>query len=83
MSRTILLLAAAGIALGAAVPASAQDTDRVKALIQQALAQQTQPGQPATPGGLPQPAGPVVNLTEDEAVTRATGAAGAGPFGMR
>lgn len=68
MSRTFSLLALAGAVVVAATPAFAQGQDRVKELIQQALAQQ---GQPA-PVAAGQPTGPVVNLTEDEAVTRAT-----------
>ncbi len=67
---------ATAVAIGTAAPASAQDTDRVKELIQQALASQGQPaqGQPAQPApvpGLTEPAGSVVNLTEEEAVKRA------------
>lgn len=69
MSKTFSLLAAAGIVVIAAAPAAAQDQDHVKALIQQALAQQ---GQPAPGSNLTQPTGPVVNLTEDQAVQRAT-----------
>jgi outer membrane protein len=72
VSRTILMLAAATIVIGTAAPVSAQDTDRVKELIQQALAQQGQPAPPASTPGLTQPTGPVVNLTEEEAVNRAS-----------
>lgn len=76
MSKTLSALAAAGITLGlslggAITPASAQQAtpdDRVKELITQA---QQQAGQPAGPGALV-PQGPVVNLTEQEAVARAT-----------
>jgi outer membrane protein len=67
--KTFFLLAAAGITVAAAAPAAAQDKDHVKELIRQALARQ---GQPAPSPTLTQPTGPVVNLTEDEAVTRAT-----------
>ncbi len=66
------MLAAAVVLIGTAAPLSAQDTDRVKELIQQALAQQGQPAPtPGTPA-LSQPTGPVVNLTEEEAVNRAS-----------
>jgi outer membrane protein TolC len=61
----------AAVAFSVAAPASAQDTDRVKELIQQALAQQAQPTQPAPATGLTPRTGPVVNLTEEEAVNRA------------
>lgn len=67
MSKTFSLLAAAGIVVIAAAPVAGQEQDRVKELIQQALAQQGQPSSTLT-----QPAGPVVNLTEDQAVQRAT-----------
>ena len=69
MSKTISLLAVAGIAVVTAAPAAAQTQDRVKELIQQALAQQ---GQPAPAPTVTQPAGPTVSLTEDQAVARAT-----------
>jgi outer membrane protein TolC len=72
VSRTIFRLAVAALAFGVAAPVSAQDTDRVKELIQQALAQQAQPSQPAPAQGLNTPGGAVVNLTEEEAITRAT-----------
>jgi outer membrane protein TolC len=71
VSRTILRLAVAAVAVGVAAPVSAQDTDRVKELVRQALAQQAQPSQPTSPTAL-NPTGPVVNLTEEEAVNRAT-----------
>ena len=69
MSKTFSLLAAAGFVVSAAAPLAAQDTDRVKELIQQAMAQQPQPA-PASPAT--QPSGPIVNLTEQQAVERAT-----------
>jgi outer membrane protein TolC len=56
----------------AAAPAGAQDQDRVKELIQQALAKQGQPATPAPEPGVTQPTGPVVNLTEEDAVNRAS-----------
>jgi outer membrane protein TolC len=66
------MLAAAVVVIGTAAPVSAQDTDRVKELIQQALAQQGQPAPAPGVPGLSQPTGPVVNLTEEEAVNRAS-----------
>ena len=76
MSKTARTLAAAGFILASALPALAQQQtdgpskDRVQALIAQAM-QQT--GQAPTPTpATPLPAeGPVVNLTEQEAVARA------------
>ncbi len=75
MSKTASFTVAAALAVALATPASAQEpqhqapapsADHVKALIQQAMAQTT-PGT-QVPGA---PAGPVVNLTIDEAVNRA------------
>ncbi len=66
------MLAAAVILIGTAAPVSAQDADRVKELIQQALAQQGQPAPTSGVPGLNQPTGPVVNITEEEAVNRAS-----------
>lgn len=71
MSTSLSLLAAASLIVGAAAPAAAQDPDRVKQLIAQALARQTQPA-PATPVAPVPPAGPVVNLAEEQAVSRAS-----------
>lgn len=71
MSKTLSLLAAASVFVGTAASAAAQDTDRIKELIQQAMAQQTQPA-PGTDSSLSQPSGPVINLTEQQAVDRAT-----------
>jgi len=65
VSKTFSLLAVAGIVVAAAAPAAAQDQDRVKELIQQALAQQGAVTQPS------QPAGPRIDLTVDQAVERA------------
>jgi outer membrane protein len=80
VSKTACTLAAAGFILASAFPAVAQQQkaqepskEHVQALIAQAMQQQTTPS-PA--GGaspmLVQPAGPTVNLTEQEAVARAT-----------
>ena len=75
MSKTASFTVAAALAVALATPASAQEpqhqapppsADHVKALIQQAMAQTT-PGT-QVPGA---PAGPVANLTIDEAVNRA------------
>jgi len=71
VSKTLSLLAAAGIVMGTAAPLAAQETDRVKELIQQAMAQQPLPTTGTTPA-VGQPAGPVVSLTEQEVVDRAT-----------
>ena len=79
MSKTARTLAAAGFIFASALPALAQQaaqqepsTEHVKALIAQAMQQTGQPPAPA-PVALPDPqAGPTVNLTEDEAVARAT-----------
>jgi outer membrane protein TolC len=78
VSTTLSRLAFAGLAfLLAALPASAQppSDDHVKALIAQAMQQQAQP--PSSVPGAPVPGlavqpGPTVNLTEQEAVARAT-----------
>jgi outer membrane protein TolC len=76
VSKTLSALATAGISFGICVatvaPAAAQQAtsdDRVKALIAQA--QQQAGGQPTTLATL-DAQGPVVNLTEQEAVSRAT-----------
>jgi outer membrane protein len=71
VSKTACTLAAAGFILASTFPAFAQQTakeaskEHVQALIAQAMQQQTAPV-------LVQPAGPTVNLTEQEAVARAT-----------
>lgn len=75
MSKTARTLAAAGFIIASALPALAQRAqepgkEHVQALIAQAM-QQT--GQPPAPVTMPVvPAGPTVNLTEQEAVARAT-----------
>ncbi|CAN5693278.1 TolC family protein [soil metagenome] len=75
MSKTARTLAAAGFIIASALPALAQraqepSKEHVQALIAQAM-QQT--GQPPAPVTMPVvPAGPTVNLTEQEAVARAT-----------
>ncbi len=71
MSKTLSWLAAVGFVAATAAPAAAQETDRVKELIQQALAQQTQPTTGTVPG-LPQQSTNIVNLTEQQAVDRAS-----------
>jgi outer membrane protein TolC len=79
VSKTARTLAAAGFIFATALPAPAQQTaqqepskEHVRALIAQAMQQTGQPPTPA-PVALPDPqAGPTVNLTEDEAVARAT-----------
>jgi outer membrane protein TolC len=79
VSKTARTLAAAGFIFASALPALAQQAaqqepskEHVKALIAQAMQQTGQPPAPA-PVALPDPqAGPTVNLTEDEAVARAT-----------
>jgi outer membrane protein len=68
VSKTRSVLAAASLLAVTAAPVAAQDTDHVKALMQQAMAQQ---GKPADQS-LGEPAGPVVNLTEAQAIDRAT-----------
>lgn len=76
MSKTARTLAAAGFIFVSALPVFAQPADapskeRVQALIAQAMQQTGQaPAPPSTSPVVPQ--GPVVNLTEKEAVTRAT-----------
>ena len=71
MSKTLTTLAVAGFGFFVAVPAWAQapSDDRVKALIAQA---QQQVGQPSGAVLGAEPQGPVVSLTEQEAVARAT-----------
>ena len=74
MSKTATTLAAAGFIFASALPALAQQQaqepskERVQALIAQAMQGQTQPATTL----LAQQAGPSVNLTEQEAVSRAT-----------
>ncbi|CAN5854159.1 hypothetical protein BH18ACI5_BH18ACI5_14400 [soil metagenome] len=74
MSKTARTLAAAAIVLSSVIPAHAQQQsappsqEHVKALISQAMQQSGQ--QPVTSGIAPQ-SGPTVNLTEQEAVSRA------------
>ena len=76
MSKTARTLAAAGFILASALPALAQQQtdgpskERVQALIAQAM-QQTGQAPTPTPAVPLQPEGPVVNLTEQEAVARA------------
>jgi outer membrane protein len=78
VSKTACTLAAAALILASALPAVAQQKaqeptkEHVQALIAQAM-QQTgqQPGAPVAPV-VAQPTGPTVNLTEQEAVARAT-----------
>jgi outer membrane protein TolC len=79
VSKTACTLAAAGFILASAFPAFAQPKAQepskahVQALIAQAMQQQAAP--PPAGGTAPdlgQPAGPTVNLTEEEAVARAT-----------
>ena len=79
MSKTARMLAAAGFIFASALPALAQQKpqepskEHVQALIAQAMQQSGQ-----QPAGVPvaplatQPTGPTVNLTEQEAVARAT-----------
>lgn len=76
MSKSARTLAAAGFILASALPALAQSQaapapsqEHVQALIAQAMQQTGQPQAPATPLI---PTGPTVNLTEEEAVARAT-----------
>jgi outer membrane protein len=75
VSTTARMLAAAGLVLGAAIPAIAQDTsiEHVRALIAQAQAQTAAGGQPpavpATPFVTP---GPRVDITIEDAVARGT-----------
>lgn len=77
MSKTARTLAAAGFVLGSALPVMAQQApqepsrEHVQALIAQAMQQTGQ--QPAAAPVVPViPTGPTVNLTEQEAVARAT-----------
>jgi outer membrane protein len=70
VSKTLSLLAVASFIVGTAAPAAAQDTDHVKELIKQALAQQAQPPTVVDPQ-LGQPTGPTVTLTEQQSVDRA------------
>jgi outer membrane protein TolC len=78
VSKTLPTLALAGFGFFLAVPTAWAQSDPpsaeyVKSLIAQAMQQQGQEPAPAVPvAGLPQPAGPTVNLTEQEAVARAT-----------
>jgi outer membrane protein len=73
VSKTYPVLAVAGLGLLLAVPAAAQQqppsVEHVRALMAQAQSQSGQP--PQTPAAVI-PAGPTVNLTEAEAVARAT-----------
>jgi len=77
VSKTARTLAAAGFILASALPAFAQQPaeapskERVQALIAQAM-QQTGQTPAQTPAAPAVPQGPVVNLTEQEAVARAT-----------
>jgi outer membrane protein len=64
VSRTFSVLALAGVVVVAAAPAFAQEQDRVKELIQQALAQQGAIAPDAQ-------AGPRVDMTVEQAVERA------------
>ena len=73
MSKTARTLAATGLVLASVIPAIAQQPqpaapspDRVKALIAEAIQ-----GQQPTPTMIEAPSGPTVNLTEQEAVSRA------------
>ena len=76
MSKTVITLAAAGFVLASAFPAAAQQKaqepskEHVQELIAKAMQQapQSPASQAVQPGA---PAGPTVNLTEDEAVARA------------
>ena len=76
MSKTARTLAAAGFILASALPALAQQQtdgpskERVQALIAQAM-QQTGQAPTPVPAAALQADGPVVNLTEQEAVARA------------
>ena len=77
MSKTIRTLAVAGVLFASAAPLAAQQKpqepspEHVRALIAQAMEQTGQAPATTPPGTLPQPTGPVVNLTEEEAVRRA------------
>ena len=78
MSKTARTLAAAGFIFASALPALAQQKpqepskEHVQALIAQAMQGSGQTAAPATTGGPIVPQGPTVNLTEQEAVARAT-----------
>ncbi len=78
MSKTARTLAAAGFIIASAVPAFAQQKaqepskEQVQALIAQAMQQQSPSPATGASAMLVQPAGPTVNLTEAEAVARAT-----------
>jgi outer membrane protein len=71
VSKMYSLLAAAGLLVSSVVPASAQSDDHVKELVAKAMQQVQSPTTPAPTGQLLDQAGPTVNLTEQEAVTRA------------
>lgn len=77
MSKTRRTLAAAGFILASALPAGAQQKaqepskEHVRALIDQAMQQTGQTSAAAPVVQVNVPTGPVVNLTEDEAVARA------------
>ncbi|HEY0874015.1 MAG TPA: TolC family protein [Vicinamibacterales bacterium] len=78
MSKTARTLAAAGFIIASAFPAFAQQKaqepskEQVQALIAQAMQQQSPSPATGASAMLVQPAGPTVNLTEAEAVARAT-----------
>lgn len=78
MSKTARTLAAAGFIIASAFPAFAQQKaqepskEHVQALIAQAMQQQTPSPAGTASTVLIQPTGPTVNLTEAEAVARAT-----------
>jgi outer membrane protein len=73
VSKTARTLAAAGFILASALPALAQQQSQEpsKEHVQSLIAQAMQ-GQAPTGGSITQPTGPTMNLTEEEAVTRAT-----------
>lgn len=73
MSKRATFWAAAALAASVVTPANAQEvTDHVRQLVQQALQQNGQsPDTPALPTGVVGQQGPRVDLTVDEAVTRA------------
>jgi outer membrane protein TolC len=77
VSKTARTLAAAGFIFASALPALAQQKpqepskEHVQALIAQAMQQTGQTPAPAQAQPFELPVGPVVNLTEEEAVTRA------------
>src|SRR5690606_8552607 len=78
VSKTARTLAAAGFIIASAFPAFAQQKaqepskEQVQALIAQAMQQQSPSPATGASAMLVQPAGPTVNLTEAEAVARAT-----------